>query len=919
MGSPGGVCLLHFGTFILYTPAVAIVHFGLSGGGGRESGPPSTSNSTSNIATAPSTSNPGQHTVPTKKRSTLPSAALGLLRRRGQDLHLHTFFQRHSQTPTRAAKRSVENNLAGAFSSTSQSQRASAKTSVAESAILSEEENESGQNPLREHSPSTPPSNRVAFGHPSSGGSPQTNSRGGMRRIPAGPSTSVQLGGVPGRTGLPSSLSTSGHHHLGLMASQTGGMHARRESFLYRAEEREPFFGVGSLLGRPVSRASSVASSDPQHGEDFIVTPFAQLLASLRNVRSNLAAIANAQPQPSTSGMPPSSAGVPGQRRSGGGFPYSNASSTLWQQAAAMASPGQATVTALPEPVQQCAQETLDELDWCLDQLEAIQIHRSVTEMASSKFRKLLNKELSQFAETSKSGTQISKFLINTYMEDRDEDENNGDGAMARQQDHFNEKRGGMMAGGSSAHFAGASSSSPPVASQFSLFSKAKTAAMSRITGVRRLRTGVIGHHPHHVPPEYGVNCQKEIEVYMQRINDWGVNIFKLHELSKRHSLTTVTYTLLRQRGLLKQFDIPPGIFVTYLLHLEHHYRDNPYHNQIHGADVAQSIHVLISSPALEGVFSDLEILAAIIASAIHDVDHPGYSNQYLINTNNELAIMYNDESVLEQHHLAVAFKLLQESNCDFLVGLNKKQRQSFRKIVIEMVLATDMSKHMTLLADLKTMVEAKKVSGSSVLTLDKYNDRIQVLQSMIHLADLSNPTKPIELYRNWNERILEEYWRQGDKEKELGLEVSPMCDRGNVTIEKSQVGFIDYIVHPLFETWAELVYPDAQHILDQLEDNREWYLARIDEPDDAIVKLDPVASSSSSNATSAHGSGDASAVPPDMREASQLVGRTSRRDSKTSRSQLATEGGIHHDRSRSSSACTTVAAAITLVEGQKM
>lgn len=100
------------------------------------------------------------------------------------------------------------------------------------------------------------------------------------------------------------------------------------------------------------------------------------------------------------------------------------------------------------------------------------------------------------------------------------------------------------------------------------------------------------------------------------------------------------------------------------------------------------------------------------------------------------------------------------------------------------------MSKHMSLLADLKTMVESKKVSGSSV-QLDKYNDRTQVLQSMIHLADLSNPTKPIELYRCWNERILEEYWRQGDKEKEQGLEVSPMCDRGNVTIEKSQVSIL--------------------------------------------------------------------------------------------------------------------------------
>jgi len=150
---------------------------------------------------------------------------------------------------------------------------------------------------------------------------------------------------------------------------------------------------------------------------------------------------------------------------------------------------------------------------------------------------------------------------------------------------------------------------------------------------------------------------------------------------------------------------------------------------------------------------------------------------------------------------------------------------------VISMVLATDMSKHLSLLADLKTMVEAKKVSGSS--QLDKYGDRAQVLQSMIHLSDLSNPTKDLSIYKCWNERILDEYWKQGDKEKEQGLEISPMCDRGNVTIEKSQVGFIDYIVHPLFETWAELVYPDAQEILDQLEDNRQYYLTRIpDEPE---------------------------------------------------------------------------------------
>ncbi|MEQ2191367.1 hypothetical protein XENOCAPTIV_027399, partial [Xenoophorus captivus] len=183
-----------------------------------------------------------------------------------------------------------------------------------------------------------------------------------------------------------------------------------------------------------------------------------------------------------------------------------------------------------------------------------------------------------------------------------------------------------------------------------------------------------------------------------------------------------------------------------------------------------------------KAVFTDLEILAALFAAAIHDVDHPGVSNQFLINT--KLALMYNDESVLENHHLAVGFKLLHQENCDIFQNLTKRQRQSLRKLV----LATDMSKHMTLLADLKTMVETKKVTSSGVLLLDHYTERIQVLKNMVHCADLSNPTKLLPLYRQWTERIMEEFFRQGDKERERGMEISAMCDKHTASVEKSQV-----------------------------------------------------------------------------------------------------------------------------------
>ena len=64
----------------------------------------------------------------------------------------------------------------------------------------------------------------------------------------------------------------------------------------------------------------------------------------------------------------------------------------------------------------------------------------------------------------------------------------------------------------------------------------------------------------------------------------------------------------------------------------------------------------------------------------------------------------------------------------------------------------------------------------------------LQVLQNMVHCADLSNPTKPLELYRHWVDLIMEEFFRQGDLERESNMDISPMCDRHNATIEKSQV-----------------------------------------------------------------------------------------------------------------------------------
>ncbi|KAL7056340.1 hypothetical protein AAHC03_020782 [Spirometra sp. Aus1] len=491
------------------------------------------------------------------------------------------------------------------------------------------------------------------------------------------------------------------------------------------------------------------------------------------------------------------------------------------------------------EPSNGLATETLEELEWCLERLESVQTHRSVSDMASSKFKKLLNKELNQILDGDKISSQISDYICSTFL-DQDESEqappapsdssnNNNNASQPNEKSVQNtltaekvrrmvptsllvrvgSSRGGGGAGspssGTSANATedsqktvvvlGARPFSVTVPLQTSATASTTDSAMHSILGVSGSITGV------------------------------GVDVAKMEQICAIPETSELPPPYGVQRGLINKFQIPHWNLVRCLQAVECHYSaTTPYHNKIHAADVVQSVHVLLQAPALDSVFTDAELTAVIFACAVHDVNHPGVTNQYLVNTNDALAILYNDSSVLENYHLAVAFNLLTYPGCDILANFTRKQRLTFRRMVIDMVLSTDMSKHMSLLADLKTMVETKKVAGSGILNLDNYEDRMQILQNMVHCADLSNTAKPLDLYTRWMNRLMEEFFLQGDRERAAGLDISPMCDRQTATVEKSQVSFIDFISHPLWETWSDLVHPAAQGILELLEYNRNWY-----------------------------------------------------------------------------------------------
>ncbi|TKS90334.1 Calcium/calmodulin-dependent 3',5'-cyclic nucleotide phosphodiesterase 1A [Collichthys lucidus] len=128
------------------------------------------------------------------------------------------------------------------------------------------------------------------------------------------------------------------------------------------------------------------------------------------------------------------------------------------------------------------------------------------------------------------------------------------------------------------------------------------------------------------------------------------------------------------------------------------------------------------------------------------------------------------------------------EEDMNILVNLNKDDWRELRALVIEMVMSTDMSCHFQ---QIKTMRNA--------LTQTHSIDKVKVLSLMLHASDISHPAKAWPLHYRWTHSLMEEFFRQGDKEVELGLPFSPLCDRKATMIAQSQIGFIDFIVEPTF------------------------------------------------------------------------------------------------------------------------
>eukprot|EP00753_Platysulcus_tardus_P015282 PLAT4950.1.p1 GENE.PLAT4950.1~~PLAT4950.1.p1 ORF type:complete len:1050 (-),score=476.69 PLAT4950.1:90-3218(-) len=262
-------------------------------------------------------------------------------------------------------------------------------------------------------------------------------------------------------------------------------------------------------------------------------------------------------------------------------------------------------------------------------------------------------------------------------------------------------------------------------------------------------------------------------------------------------------------------------------------YRDNPFHNAHHGFATMHAVYLFLVHTEAPSYLTFLDTTAMFVAALAHDVDHPAVTNSFLINSSDELALTYNDISVLENHHARTLFSMLSDRGMTIFNRLPEDQYPHFRRIVIDCILSTDMTKHFDMCNHLKGLPAAEPFSKE-----DESNRQVLV-NTIVHCADLSGQVYHRRVALRWTEAITNEFHRQAKQEGDLGLPLTPyMCGLDKPAVSnKLQHEFCLFVVMPLWTAVAEL-FPPLQVCVDTLRGNAQYYkdtsaIGTVEEEDD--------------------------------------------------------------------------------------
>ena len=223
--------------------------------------------------------------------------------------------------------------------------------------------------------------------------------------------------------------------------------------------------------------------------------------------------------------------------------------------------------------------------------------------------------------------------------------------------------------------------------------------------------------------------------------------MFFVNECSKNQPLVAIGNFCMKRYHVDTAFDISERVYNNFFKLVEAFYKPNPYHNSAHAADVLCSYLFLIQQSVLSEFLQDIELFGIIIANLCHDIGHPGFTNRFLVNSNDDLALtckiyIDNDISVLEMMHCSTIFQLLKDPNCNIMKELSHTEKKRLRALIIDIILATDMSKHFDLIGKFKA-----KLINNHIICLENYDQRVEMMALLMKASDVAHAAKCHELH----------------------------------------------------------------------------------------------------------------------------------------------------------------------------
>ncbi len=294
-------------------------------------------------------------------------------------------------------------------------------------------------------------------------------------------------------------------------------------------------------------------------------------------------------------------------------------------------------------------------------------------------------------------------------------------------------------------------------------------------------------------------------------LKGWEFDIFSLEP----GEITLFIATLFIQSRLPEIFSIPLAVFVNFLFRVQEmmsHQSLAQYHNYLHIADVAHATWVILYCRGADPVekwkcpwtptgLSAIGDLSVLISSLCHDLDHPGLSNDFHINTGSELGRFYGDKSPLENHHIAVTWSIIRCPECNVFLNFTPEELKKAKYCMHAAILNTDIKYHganqqsiVNLMGSMSHPLDAPPTS----LSTDMMYTCCTVI---LHGADVSTAGRPWKVCLHWAELLYLEFDEQAKRETEAHLPVSVM--QGPVSAHQPE--FIDFIF-PYFEKLDKMI-----------------------------------------------------------------------------------------------------------------